>query len=86
MKYTKPTVKTATTNGVQPRGGCFIYSCSQHTNVQPVKDSVVLSLSKLWRQGGKYLKGAIAGNSNSFFNERRSFIYERLLVVFSNVI
>ncbi|MCQ5298580.1 hypothetical protein HQK13_17010 [Blautia wexlerae] len=29
MKYTKPTVKTATTNGVQPRGGCFIYSCSQ---------------------------------------------------------
>lgn len=27
MKYTKPTVKTATTNGVQPRGGCFIYSC-----------------------------------------------------------
>ena len=57
-----------------------------HTNVQPVKDSVVLSLSKLWRQGGKYLKGAIAGNSNSFFNERRSFIYERLLVVFSNVI
>ena len=57
-----------------------------HTNVQQVKDSVVLSLSKLWRQGGKYLKGAIAGNSNSFFNERRSFIYERLLVVFSNVI
>lgn len=37
MKYTKPTVVKSNTEGIKPRGSCFVYSCENSFSCKAAK-------------------------------------------------